>query len=87
MKTKNSDQIAAEQRMREWNDLTEIERLRESNRILLKRLRELEYTPRKETAERLMTYQDEIRMLRELVRDVKEENRRLQALLRKSGLA
>lgn len=85
MKTKNSDQIAAEQRMREWNDLTEIERLRESNRILLKRLRELE-TPRKETVERLMTYQDEIRMLRELVRDVKEENRRLQAMLRKAGL-
>ena len=87
MKTKNSDQIAAEQRMREWNDLTEIERLRESNRILLKRLRELEYTPRKETAERIMTYQDEIRMLRERVRDISEENRRLQALLRKAGLA
>ena len=86
MKTRNSDQIAAEQRMREWNDLTEIERLRESNRILLKRLRELE-TPRKETVERLMTYQDEIRMLRERVRDISEENRRLQALLRKSGLA
>ena len=87
MKTKNSDQIAAEQRMREWNDLTEIERLRESNRILLKRLRELEYTPRKETVERIMTYQDEIRMLRERVRDISEENRRLQALLRKAGLA
>lgn len=87
MKTKNSDQIAAEQRMREWNDLTEIERLRESNRILLKRLRELEYIPRKETVERIMTYQDEIRMLRERVRDISEENRRLQALLRKSGLA
>ena len=85
MKTKNSDQIAAEQRMREWNDLTEIERLRESNRILLKRLRELE-TPRKETVERLMTYQDEIRMLRERVRDISGENRRLQALLRKAGL-
>lgn len=85
MKTKNSDQIAAEQRMREWNDLTEIERLRESNRILLKRLRELE-TPRKETVERIMTYQDEIRMLRERVRDISEENRRLQALLRKAGL-
>lgn len=85
MKTKNSDQIAAEQRMREWNDLTEIERLRESNRILLKRLRELE-TPRKATAERIMTYQDEIRMLRERVRDISEENRRLQALLRKAGL-
>ena len=86
MKTKNSDQIAAEQRMREWNDLTEIERLRESNRILLKRLRELEYIPRKETVERIMTYQDEIRMLRERVRDISEENRRLQALLRKAGL-
>lgn len=86
MKTKNSDQIAAEQRMREWNDLTEIERLRESNRILLKRLRELEYTPRKETVERIMTYQDEIRMLRERVRDISEENRRLQAMLRKAGL-
>ena len=85
MKTRNSDQIAAEQRMREWNDLTEIERLRESNRILLKRLRELEI-PRKETAERIMTYQDEIRMLRERVRDISEENRRLQALLRKAGL-
>ena len=85
MKTKNSDQIAAEQRMREWNDLTEIERLRESNRILLKRLRELE-TPRKEVTERIMTYQDEIRMLRERVRDISEENRRLQALLRKAGL-
>ena len=85
MKTKNSDQIAAEQRMREWNDLTEIERLRESNRILLKRLRELE-TPRKETTERIMTYQDEIRMLRERVRDISEENRRLQAMLRKAGL-
>ena len=87
MKTRNSDQIAAEQKMREWNDLTEIERLRESNRILLKRLRELEYTPRKETAERIMTYQDEIRMLRERVFDISEENRRLQALLRKAGLA
>ena len=87
MKTKNSDQIAAEQRMREWNDLTEIERLRESNRILLKRLRELEYTPRKETVERIMTYQDEIRMLRERVRDISEEVRRLQAMLRKAGLA
>ena len=86
MKAKNSDQIAAEQRMREWNDLTEIERLRESNRILLKRLRELE-TPRKETAERIMTYQDEIRMLRERVFDISEENRRLTALLRKAGLA
>ena len=86
MKTRNSDQIAAEQRMREWNDLTEIERLRESNRILLKRLRELEI-PRKDMAERIMTYQDEIRMLRERVRDISEENRRLQALLRKSGLA
>lgn len=86
MKAKNNDQIAAEQRMREWNDLTEIERLRESNRILLKRLRELEYTPRKETVERILTYQDEIRMLRELVRDVKEENRRLTAMLRKAGL-
>ena len=85
MKTKNSDQIAAEQRMREWNDLTEIERLRESNRILLKRLRELEI-PRKEMTERIMTYQDEIRMLRERVRDISEENRRLQALLRKAGL-
>lgn len=87
MKTKNSDQIAAEQRMRDWNDLTEIERLRESNRILLKRLRELEYIPRKETVERIMTYQDEIRMLRERVRDISEENRRLQAMLRKAGLA
>ena len=85
MKTRNSDQIAAEQRMREWNDLTEIERLRESNRILLKRLRELEI-PRKEMTERIMTYQDEIRMLRERVRDISEENRRLQALLRKAGL-
>ena len=85
MKTKNSDQIAAEQMMRNWNDLTEIERLRESNRILLKRLRELE-TPRKETAERLMTYQDEIRMLRERVRDISEEVRRLRALVRKAGL-
>ena len=86
MKTKNSDQIAVEQKMREWNDLTEIERLRESNRILLKRLRELE-TPRKETAERLMTYQDEIRMLRERVRDISEEVRRLRALVRKAGIA
>ena len=85
MKTRNSDQIAAEQKMREWNDLTEIERLRESNRILLKRLRELEI-PRKEMTERIMTYQDEIRMLRERVRDISEENRRLQAMLRKAGL-
>lgn len=86
MKTKNSDQIAAEQKMREWNDLTEIERLRESNRILLKRLQELEYTPRKETAERLMTYQDELRVRREELRELREEVRRLQALLRKAGL-
>ena len=86
MKTKNSDQIAAEQMMRNWNDLTEIERLRESNRILLKRLRELE-TPRKETAERMMTYQDELRVRREELRDLREEVRRLTALLRKAGLA
>ena len=85
MKTKNSDQIAAEQKMREWNDLTEIERLRESNRILLKRLRELE-TPRKETAERIMMYQDELRVRREELRELREEVRRLQALLRKAGL-
>jgi hypothetical protein len=85
MKTKNSDQIAAEQKMRNWNDLTEIERLRESNRILLKRLRELE-TPRKETAERIMTYQDELRVRREELRELREEVRRLQALLRKAGL-
>ena len=86
MKTRNNDQIAAEQKMREWNDLTEIERLRESNRILLKRLRELE-TPRKETAERLMTYQDELRVRREELKDLREEVRRLTVLLRKAGLA
>ncbi len=85
MKTKNSDQLAAEQRMREWNDLTEIERLRESNRILLKRLRELE-TPRKETAERIMTYQDELRVRREELKELREEVRRLTVLLRKAGL-
>lgn len=86
MRPKNSDQIAAEQRVADWNSLPEIERLRESNRILLKRLRELE-TPRKEMTERIMTYQDEIRMLRERVRDISAENRQLRSQLRKAGLA
>ena len=63
-----------------WNQLTEIEQLREVNRILLRRVAELEGIMNRSAV------QDELRVRREELRELREEVRRLQALLRKAGL-
>ena len=64
-----------------WNQLPEIEQLREVNRILLRRVAELEGIMNRSAV------LDELRVRREELSDLREENRRLQALLRKAGLA
>ena len=64
-----------------WNQLTEIEQLREVNRILLRRVAELEGILNRSAV------LDELRVRREELKDLREEVRRLQALLRKAGLA
>ena len=63
-----------------WNQLTEIEQLREVNRILLRRVAELEGILNRSAV------QDELRVRREELNLLREEVRRLQALLRKAGL-
>ena len=64
-----------------WNQLPEIEQLREVNRILLRRVAELEGILNRSAV------LDELRVRREELKDLREENRRLTALLRKAGLA
>ena len=64
-----------------WNQLPEIEQLREVNRILLRRVAELEGILNRSAI------LDELRVRREELKELREEVRRLQALLRKSGLA
>lgn len=64
-----------------WNQLPEIEQLREVNRILLRRVAELEGILNRSAV------LDELRVRREELKELREEVRRLQALLRKSGLA
>ena len=63
-----------------WNQLPEIEQLREVNRILLRRVAELEVILNR----RAILY--DVRVRREELSDLREENRRLTALLRKAGL-
>ena len=63
-----------------WNQLPEIEQLREVNRILLRRVAELEGILNRSAV------QDELRVRREELNLLREEVRRLQALLRKAGL-
>lgn len=63
-----------------WNQLPEIEQLREVNRILLRRVAELEEIMNRSAI------LDELRVRREELSDLREENRRLTALLRKAGL-
>lgn len=63
-----------------WNQLPEIEQLREVNRILLRRVAELEGIMNRSAI------LDELRVRREELSDLREENRRLTALLRKAGL-
>ena len=63
-----------------WNQLPEIEQLREVNRILLRRVAELEGILNRSAV------LDELRVRREELKDLREEVRRLQALLRKAGL-
>lgn len=64
-----------------WNQLPEIEQLREVNRILLRRVAELEGILNRSAV------LDELRVRREELKELREEVRRLQALLRKAGLA
>lgn len=64
-----------------WNDLDEVGRLREVNRILLRRVAELE------DALRRSAVVDELRVRRDELVELREENRRLRSQLRKAGLA
>ncbi len=63
-----------------WNQLPEIEQLREVNRILLRRVAELEGILNRSAI------LDELRVRREELSDLREEVRRLTAMLRKAGL-
>lgn len=63
-----------------WNQLPEIEQLREVNRILLRRVAELEGILNRSAV------LDELRVRREELSDLREEVRRLTAMLRKAGL-
>ena len=63
-----------------WNQLPEIDQLREVNRILLRRVAELEGILNRSAI------LDELRVRREELSDLREEVRRLTAMLRKAGL-
>lgn len=63
-----------------WNDLAEVDRLREVNRILLRRVAELE------DALRRSAVVDELRVRRDELAELREENRQLRSQLRRAGL-
>jgi hypothetical protein len=64
-----------------WNQLPEVEQLREVNRILLRRVAELEGILNRSAI------LDELRVRREELKELREEVRRLTTMLRKAGLA